>query len=415
MAEIRPFRAYRPRKGLEEQIAALPYDVYSREEAAREVEKNPHSFLAIDRPETQFDSDTDMYAANVYKKAGDMLWEQIKEGAFVLEEKPCYYLYRQSMNGRSQTGIVACASIDDYNNHVIKKHENTRADKEEDRVCHVEACNCQTGPIFLAYRSNEVCRQAIAETMKRPPVNDFQSEDGVIHQVWVMDDPRWMLAVREAFREMPSLYIADGHHRCASAVRVGMRRRERFSDYTGEEAYNYFLSVCFSEDELRIMDYNRVVKDLNGLNEKDFLHRVEESFEISYVENAYHPQEKATFGMYLRDTWYALKARPAILSKDVVRGLDVSILQDFLLGPVLGIQDPKTDNRIAFVGGIRGLKELERRVHTDMAVAFSLYPTSVSELFVVADKGQLMPPKSTWFEPKLRSGLFLHSLREEDQ
>lgn len=411
MAKIMPFRAYRPKKGMEVQVAALPYDVYNREEACQVVKENPHSFLAIDRAETQFGAETDMYAPEVYKKAKDMLWEQVEEGIFLQEETPCYYLYEQTMDGRSQTGIVACASIDDYCNNVIKKHENTRADKEADRIRHVDVCNMQTGPIFLAYRSNAALRNIIQLVKEKEPVYDFVSEDGIGHRVWVMDAAEQIGETRKAFEQISSVYIADGHHRCASAVKVGLKRREEHPDYTGQEEFNFFLSVLFPDEELHILDYNRVVKDLNGYTVEAFLEKIKEKFSVEKVgQEPYKPRKKGTFGMYLEESWYVLKADESICSEDVVEGLDVSVLQKYLLEPVLGIHDPKTDKRIDFVGGIRGLQELEKRVHTDMKVAFSLYPTSIGELFDVADEGRLMPPKSTWFEPKLRSGLFLHSL-----
>jgi uncharacterized protein (DUF1015 family) len=413
MADIKPFCAYRPRPGLEAKIAALPYDVYNRAEACAVVKANPYSFLGIDRAETQFDLSVDTYDARVYIKAKEMLDEQIAEGRFIREDKPCYYLYQQIMDGRGQTGIVACASIDDYLNDIIKKHENTRADKEQDRINHVDTCNMQTGPIFLTYRRNDALSNITAKTMERHPVYDFVSEDGIGHRVWVIDDEGDINAVREGFISISSVYIADGHHRCASAVKVGLKRRQQNVGYTGKEEFNYFLAVLFPDEQLKILDYNRVVKDLNGLDKSAFMAKVSESFDIEKCgSKPYAPEEKGTFGMFLDDEWYSLRAHDNIKSKDVVDGLDVSLLQRFLLDPVLGIKDPKTDKRIDFVGGIRGLSELERRVHSDMKIAFSMYPTSIAELFAVADAGRLMPPKSTWFEPKLRSGLFLHSLDE---
>ena len=431
MADIRPFCAYRPAPGMESRIAALPYDVYNREEAAAEVRRNPDSFLAIDRAETGFGPEVDTYSEEVYRRAAGLLREWIRQGKFVQEERPCYYLYELTMDGRSQTGIVACASIDDYRNNVIKKHENTRADKEQDRIRHVDVCNMQTGPIFLAYRSDEVLRRMISAVKKEEPACAFVSEDGIGHRVWVImeegsteeepsiyDGNEIYYGIRRQFEQMDSVYIADGHHRCASAVKVGLKRREANPDYTGEEEFNYFLSVLFPDDELHIMDYNRVVRDLNGCGKEEFLEKVSEYFLVeSAPEAPYRPGRKGQFGMYLDGAWYLLTARPEILSEDAVDGLDVSLLQNHLLGPILGIRDPKTDKRIDFVGGIRGLKELERRVQTEqekggtgLAVAFSMYPTSMAELFAVADAGRLMPPKSTWFEPKLRSGLFLHAL-----
>lgn len=422
MAVIRPFCAYRPAKGWEDKIAALPYDVYNREEACAVVAQNPHSFLAIDRAETQFGPEVDIYAPQVYEKAAEMLEEQIREGRFVKEEKPCYYLYEQTMNGRSQTGIVACASIDDYCGNVIKKHENTRADKEQDRIRHVDVCNMQTGPIFLAYRANAALRELTETVKKQDPLYDFVSEDLVRHRVWVIGEEERIALIADTFAAIPGIYIADGHHRCASAVKVGLKRRESHADHDGSEEFNYFLSVLFPDEELRILDYNRVVKDLNGLTREEFLDRVGARFEIRRESDelrgkGYAPRKKGEFGMYLDGAWYCLTAKPEICSADAVAGLDVSILQDHLLAPILGIGDPKTDKRIDFVGGIRGLAELERRCTAEnpgeeagMRVAFSLYPTSIAELFAVADAGRLMPPKSTWFEPKLRSGLFLHQI-----
>ena len=411
MAQIRPFKAYRPCKGMEERIAALPYDVYNRKEAYEVVKKNPESFLAVDRAETQFGEEVDTYADCVYEKADQMLREKIQEGKFVQDPTPCFYLYELTMDGHSQTGVVGCASIDDYRNNVIKKHENTRADKEEDRIRHVDTCSMQTGPIFLAYRAKEDLKEKIGELKKQAPVYDFVSEDGIGHRVWVIDNNSDVSMIEEAFGKIPAIYIADGHHRCASAVKVGLKRREQYPDYTGEEEFNYFLSVIFPDEELRILDYNRVVKDLNGLDVAAFLTRIGEYFTVEKKGQApYRPTKKGMFGMYLEDEWYSLVAKEKIKSEDAVEGLDVSLLQNYLLDPILGIKDPKTDKRIDFVGGIRGLGELERRVHTDMKVAFAMYPTSIAELFAVADAGRLMPPKSTWFEPKLRSGLFLHEI-----
>ena len=411
MAQIRPFMAYRPRKGMEQKIAALPYDVYNRREACEVVKKNPESFLAIDRAETQFGDEVDTYAPCVYEKADQMLQDKIREGKFVQDKVPCFYLYELTMDGNSQTGVVACASIDDYLNNVIKKHENTRADKEEDRIRHVDTCSMQTGPIFLAYRAQEDLKKKIANIKTQEPVYDFVSEDGIGHRVWVIEDSEDVTMIEKAFAAIPAIYIADGHHRCASAVKVGLKRREQHPGYTGNEEFNYFLSVIFPDDELHILDYNRVVKDLNGMEKDTFLSKTEEHFKVEKKgKDPYRPVEKGTFGMYLEEEWYCLTAKEELRSEDAVDGLDVSILQNDLLHPILGIQDPKTDKRIDFVGGIRGLKELERRVYTDMKVAFSMYPTSIAELFAVADAGRLMPPKSTWFEPKLRSGLFLHQI-----
>ena len=412
MAEIRPFQAIRPTEGLADKIAALPYDVYNRQEAKAVVEGDNHTFLRIDRAETQFPDSVDTYDECVYQKAKELLEEQIRKGEFITEEKPCFYLYELIMDGRSQTGIVGCASIDDYVSGVIKKHENTRADKEADRIHHVDTLNAQTGPIFLAYRDRDELKTVIEKYKGQKAVYDFTSDDGITHKVFIIEDAEDMAVISKAFKEMGNVYIADGHHRCASAVKVGLKRREENPGYTGEEEFNYFLSVLFADSELMIMDYNRVVKDLNGLSEETFLSKVADICHVEKIgEEPVHPANKGQIGMYLGNVWYRLTIKEAFQNSDPVKGLDVSLLQDYVLEPILGIADPKTDKRIDFVGGIRGLKELERRVHTDMKVAFSMYPTSIAELFAVADAGLLMPPKSTWFEPKLRSGLFIHSLQ----
>lgn len=411
MAKIKAFECIRPKKGLEHRIAALPYDVYNRSEAEEEVKKEPMSFLRIDRAETQFDHDVDTYDQRVYQKAHDLLWEMVEKKDFVKEDKPCYYIYELTMDGRSQTGIAACASIDDYSNNVIKKHENTRAEKEVDRINHVDKCSAQTGPIFLAYRSHIVINQIVDTVKKEEVLYDFVAPDGVRHAVWIIEEADQIEAIANAFAEIDSIYIADGHHRAASAVKVGMKRREENAGYTGEEEFNYFLSVLFPNDQLMIMDYNRVVKDLNNLSEEDFKKEVEKKFQLEEIGSTqYKPQKKGEVSMYLGNQWYKLTVRREFKSEHPVDGLDVSILQREVLAPVLNIQDPKTDHRVDFVGGIRGLSELEKRVRTDCAVAFAMYPTSIDELFAVSDADLLMPPKSTWFEPKLRSGLFIHEI-----
>lgn len=411
MAVVKPFICIRPAKENAAKVASLPYDVYNRKEACAAVAGNPVSFLNIDRAETQFSDDVDTYADCVYEKARELLDTQIAEGVYVTDAGEHYYLYELTMDGRSQTGIVACSSIDDYVNGVVKKHENTREDKELDRIRHVDTVNAQTGPIFLTYRQNETLKAIVAEEKAKPVLYDFVSDDGIRHRVWKIDDPAQTAAIEAAFAAIPATYIADGHHRAASAVKVGLKRRAENPGYTGEEPFNYFLSVLFPDEELMILPYNRVVKDLNGMSREQFFEAVKEKFELEEIgKEPYAPAEKGTFGMYLDNTWYALKVLPKYRSADPVKGLDVSILQDQLLGPVLGIGDPRTDKRIDFIGGIRGLKELERRVREDMEIAFSMYPTSIEELLAVADAGLLMPPKSTWFEPKLRSGLFIHKL-----
>ncbi len=415
MATVKPFVCIRPDVSAVSKVAALPYDVYSRREACEAVKGNPLSFLNIDRAETQFGDEVDTYDERVYQKARELLDARIEDGTFVTDKEACYYLYRLTMNGRSQTGIVACSSVDDYVNGVIKKHENTREDKELDRIRHVEVTNAHTGPIFLAYRRSQTLADIMEKAVADKPLYDFVSEDGIGHKVWRIRDRGQVKAIEEAFEQISAVYIADGHHRAASAVKVGIYRREAQANagvpVTGEEPYNRFLSVLFPEDQLMIMPYNRVVKDLNGLSMEKFFTAVHESFDVAKVgTDAYAPAEKGTFGMFVGGQWYLLKSKEHLRSTDPVKGLDVSLLQDYLLGPVLGIGDPRVDKRIDFIGGIRGLKELERRVKEDMAVAFSMYPTSIQELFAVADAGMLMPPKSTWFEPKLRSGIFIHRL-----
>ena len=373
----------------------------------------PLSFLNIDRAETQFDSSVDTYADEVYQKAHDLLWDMIQKGEFVQEDKPVYYIYELTMDGRVQTGIVACAAVDDYQNQVIRKHENTRADKERDRIRHVEACEAQTGPIFLAYRADDALREIISKTKKGQTVYDFTSEDGITHRVWCISDDADIAAVQDAFAGISQIYIADGHHRCASAVRVGLKKRAENPGYTGEEEFNYFLSVLFADEELMIMDYNRVVKDLNGLTPVQFLEDVSKVYRfVSKSAECRRPACKGQVALLVEDTWYLLEVKDEYRSTDPVDGLDVAVLQNHILAPVLGIEDPKTDQRIDFVGGIRGIEELERRVKTDCRAAFAMYPTSIHELFCVADADRLMPPKSTWFEPKLRSGLFIHAIRQ---
>ena len=410
MADIRPFRAIRPAAEFADQIAALPYDVYNRAEAVKVVAANPLSFLKIDRAETQFDDSVDTYDPKVYEKARDTYLSMKEEGYFIADENENYYLYELTMNGRAQTGIVCCASIDDYQNGIIKKHENTRADKEEDRIRHVDTMSAQTGPIFLAYHANPVIAETIRQVKTGIPVNDFVSEDQIRHRVWVIDKADDITKIRNAFAAMDAIYIADGHHRCASAVKVGFKRREANPGYDKEAEFNYFLSVLFPDDELMIMDYNRVVKDLNGHSVEETLEFLQSVGTLTQLPSMKGPDRKGQCSVYCAGKWYLLAFAPKLCSDDPVAGLDVSILQDHVLNPYFGIIDPKTDKRIEFIGGIRGLAELERRVDTDCAIAFAMYPTQIFELFAVADAGKLMPPKSTWFEPKLRSGLFIHEI-----
>lgn len=411
MAKVKPFRAIRPAKGLEDKIAALPYDVYSSSEAREVVKKEPMSFLRIDRAETQFSEDVDMYSDAVYQKAHDLLWGMIERGEFIREQKACYYIYELVYQERVQDGIAACVAVKDYTDGVIRRHENTRRDKEEDRIRHIDACQAQTGPIFLAYRSQQELQQIVEREKEREPVYDFETEDGVIHRVWIITSEKVIARITELFGQMDHLYIADGHHRAASAVRVGLQKAEAAKNPTGEEEFNYFLAVMFPKEQLRILDYNRVVKDLHGLSVEQFLEKLQEKFTVEARTEAVSPEKKGTFGLYVDGTWYALTYKGDMDALETVDRLDVSILQKEVLDALLGIQDPKTDQRIKFVGGIRGLQELEKNVDQDgWAAAFSMYPTSMDELLDIADAGLLMPPKSTWFEPKLRSGLFIHEI-----
>ncbi len=413
MANVKPFQAIRPASALAAQVAALPYDVYNRKEAEEKVKGHPLSFLNIDRPETQFASSVDMYDDRVYQKAREMLNSEIEDGIFIQDQKKCYYLYELTMDGRSQTGIAACVSIDDYLHGIVKKHEETREEKERDRIRHVDTCSAQTGPVFLIYKANPVLTYIIRNIKEGLPVYDFTADDGVRHTVWVIEDHLAIDAIQKAFATMDSLYIADGHHRAASALKVGLKRRRMHPGYDGTEAFNYFMAVLFPDDQMKIMDYNRLVRHLNGMTKEQFLQRISNEFVVEYVgDQAVSPEKKGVFGLYLENQWYRLTAKARIASGDVVDGLDVSVLQHYLLEPLLGIKDPRTDPDIEFVGGIRGLEELERRCHEDMSLAFSLHPTSIEELLAVADAGRLMPPKSTWFEPKLRSGLFIHKIEE---
>lgn len=406
MALVKPFAAIMPKLGMEKLIAALPYDVYNREEAVEVVKNNPDSFLRIDRAETNFGPETDTYADCVYDKAKELINTWIEEGRLVKQDKPMFYIYQEIMNGRPQTGIVGCASVADYENNIIKKHENTLAAKEADRIRHIDTTNMQTGPIFLAFRSNKEIDAFLAQKTAKKPYYDFVSEDGITHKVWLVDDDGEIESVEGYFAAMNAIYIADGHHRCASACKVSAKRH-----IEGKvQESDFFMSVLFPENQLKIMDYNRVVKDLNGYDVATFLEELETYCHIGGSDIPVKPAKKGQVGMYLDGQWFSLEFKTEYLSDDPVEGLDVSILQKYVLDGMLDIKDPKNDKRIDFVGGIRGLEELERRVNSDCRVAFAMYPTDINELFDVADASRLMPPKSTWFEPKLRSGLFLHSI-----
>ena len=414
MAVFRPFRAVRPVPAHAADVAALPYDVMNSAEARAIAKDKPLSFLHVDKAEIDLDPAVDPYDAKVYAKARENLDKLETSGVCRQDETPCFYIYRQTMDGRSQTGLVGCAGIQDYLDGVIKKHEFTRADKEEDRVRHVDACDANTGPIFLACRRNAALQAALADWQQtHAPVYDFVAEDGVGHTVWVIDDPAVIASLEKTFAGVGALYIADGHHRCASAVRVGTSRRKENPAAKQDAEFNFFLAVVFPQDELAIMDYNRVIRDLAGLSETEFFQKLETVFTVEPAPvSPYRPQRRHQFGMLLGGNWYCLTAKDGTFDEtDPVETLDVSILQNNCIAPIFGINDPRTDQRIDFVGGIRGLGELERRCKTDMRIAFSMFPTSLEELMAIADAGRVMPPKSTWFEPKLRSGLFIHKLK----
>jgi uncharacterized protein (DUF1015 family) len=415
MAIVKPFKALRPTNYLAGEVASLPYDVMNSEEARVMVQGKPYSFLHVDKAEIDLDPEIDLYDNLVYQKARKNLDRLVEDKILQEDAKECLYIYRLTMNGRSQTGLVCCTSIDDYRNDVIKKHEQTREEKEIDRINHVESCDANTGPIFLMYRDQPGIRKVLEDwTKNRRSHSAFTAEDGVIHEVWVIDQEDVMQGLRNSFRQVDYLYIADGHHRAASAVKVGMKRREKDTNYAGTEEYNYFLSVIFADEELYLMDYNRVVKDLNGFTVETFLKEVEKNFYVTKYDDqgGVRPRERHHFGMLLEGCWYDLKAKEGTFDEnDSIGKLDVTILQKNLLTPILGISNPRTDKRIDFIGGIRGIGELERRGSQDMKVAFSMFPTSIKDLMDIADKGEVMPPKSTWFEPKLRSGLFIHKLK----
>lgn len=412
MATIRPFKGFRPTPELAAQVAAKPYDVLNSDEARAEAGDKPLSFLHVGKPEIDLPRDIHLYDERVYLKGKENLQNLISKGVLREDPKPCFYLYAQTMNNHTQYGLVGCASVQEYLNDTIKKHEHTRKDKEDDRTEHVEVTNAHSGPIFLTYRARPELDNIIDRVKRSPAVNNFVADDGIRHQLWVIDDQTTIEDIVRAFREVPNLYVADGHHRSAAAARVGKERAEKNPNHTGAEEYNYFLAVLFPHNQLRIMDYNRVVKDLNGKTPEQFVAEVKRVFSIEEQKGHFRPAQKGEYGMYLSKRWYRLTTpSPFLASSDPVERLDVSILQKHLLQPILGIDDPRTSKRIDFVGGIRGLGELERRVNSgEMAVAFALHPTSIDELLAIADAGKVMPPKSTWFEPKLRDGMVVHFL-----
>ncbi len=409
MADIRPFRALRPRADLASKIAALPYDVYTRQEAKEEIAVSPLSFLRIDRPEVNFPDDVSEYDDRVYEKAANLLKEMEDSGQFIEDGDPSFYIYELTMEGRTQTGIAALASVSDYENGVIKKHENTRPEKENDRIRHIDVCSAHTGPVFLCFRKNNVIEGVVSRVKSKDSLYDITGADGVRHRVWIIDDETDTAAIKGAFDGINDIYICDGHHRC-EAARKEMRNLRENSRNGIPEGSDHFLAVLFPSDELKIYDYNRVVKDLNGLSESRFLDRIRKKFELNMIgEEPFKPSHPHEFGLYISHCWYSLTLKSGLLPDDPVDRLDVSILQNELLSPILNIEDPRTDPRIDFIGGIHGMEGLSDKVDSgEFIAAFSLFPTDINELFAVADMGRLMPPKSTWFEPKLKSGLFIH-------
>ena len=412
MSTIRPFKAFRPKKEFASEVAAKPYDVLNSEEARAEVSGHPLSFLRVGKPEVDLDPGIDVHDAVVYEQGRKNLLSLISEGVLVEDDTPCLYVYAQTMDGHTQYGLVGCASVEEYWNDTIKKHEHTRKDKEKDRCNHVRITNAHSGPIFLTYRNDLRVDAIVARICEHAPDSDFTAADGIRHQSWVVRDSDIINELVLVFETIPHLYVADGHHRSAAAGIIGRERAMENPLHTGDEEYNFFLAVYFPGSQLRIFDYNRVVKDLSGMNADEFLEKLGTWFAIQPAAEAVRPSRKGEFGLYLGGAWYRLNASAALIDNpDPVERLDVAILQSHVLDALLGIADPRTDKRVDFVGGIRGLDELERRVNSgEMRIAFSMYPTSVDELMSIADAGKIMPPKSTWFEPKLRDGLFVHFL-----
>ncbi len=412
MSVIKPFKGLRPTTDLAQKVASPPYDVLNSAEARQMAAENPYTFLHINKPEIDLPEDIDTHSKAVYEKGAENLQRFIKEGILHQDSKPCFYIYRQIMGDHSQIGLVAGASVEEYKKGLIKKHELTRADKEEDRVAHMTHLNAQVGPVFLTYKAQPQIDEILAKIIIRSPENDFTAEDGIRHTLWVVDDNIEIEAIQNEFLKLDALYVADGHHRSASAARL-YDQKVKSGKHIGDEEYNYFLTVIFPDDQMYIMDYNRVVKDLNGNTPEELLQKISEKFDVTKIEETVRkPREKHQFVMYIDSHWYALVAKEGTYDpQDPVGRLDVSILMENLLVPHLGIGDPRTDKRIDFVGGIRGLEELQRRVDSgEMAVAFGMFATSIEYLMAIADAGKIMPPKSTWFEPKLRSGLVSHLL-----
>jgi len=413
MAVLRKFKALRPKKGLEARIASYPYDVLNSEEARELAKGNPYSFLHVVKPEIDLPLDTDLYSQKVYEQARENFASFIKKRWLIQDNKPCLYIYRQTMEGREQYGIVGCVSAEDYEKDIIKKHENTRKAKEADRIKHVDITNANAGPVFLTYRAQKSIDALITRQVENKPIYDFVADDEIEHTVWIIEDDAVSESLIGEFQKVDYLYVADGHHRSASAARVALKRREANPDHTGDEEYNFFLAVLFPDYQLQILDYNRVVKDLNGHSREELFNTLNKYFLVEKKgSRSYKPIQKGEFGMYMDKEWFKLTIKTEFVdSDDPVNSLDTAILQNILLGPFFGIDDPRTSDNIDFIGGIRGLKELERLVDSwKFRVAFTMYPTSVVELMDIADAGRVMPPKSTWFEPKLRSGLLVHLL-----
>ena len=414
MAKIKSFRGYRPGKEFVHRIASRPYDVLNSLEAREEVKDNPYSFLHVVKPEVDLPEDVDLHSDLVYNTARKNLEKLINDGMFVQDENPHLYIYAQTMFGKTQYGIVGCAAVEDYMNDIIKKHELTRPDKEEDRMNHIRVSNFNAEPVFFAFPDHEGLESIISATVRNNPEYDFETEDGVGHHFWVIDDPDTIETVEGIFEtDIKYTYVADGHHRTAAAALVGNERKLANPGHTGKEEYNYFLAVHFPAGQLTIIDYNRVVKDLNGMSDEEFIEKLEEDFEVKKLgPEIYKPDRIHNFSMYLGSDWYSLTAKTGTYDDhDPIRCLDVTVLSDTILSPLLDIQDLRKSKRIDFVGGIRGLGELKKRVDSgEMKLAFALYPVSMKQLMDIADTGNIMPPKTTWFEPKLRSGLVIHSL-----
>jgi uncharacterized protein (DUF1015 family) len=414
MATVRPFAALRPKKELAARVASPPYDVLNSEEAREMARGNEYSFLHVIKPEIDLDPGVNLYDTTVYLKGAENLNKLIDARILTQDESPSFYVYKQIMGEHQQVGLVACASVEEYEMDLIKKHELTRQEKEDDRVNLIRHLNAHTGPVFLTYKADNNIDKIMEKVVQGTAEYDFIDEKGIRHTLWIVKEYELIRRIQSAFQKVPLLYVADGHHRSAAATRIKQMRQNESYTYTGSEEYNYFLAVIFPHNQMQILDYNRVVKDLNGLDKKEFLEKISERFILSEMENGepYKPDKKYQFGMYLEDRWYKLECKSRQVDEnDPVEKLDVSILQRYVLSPILGIEDPRKDKRIDFVGGIRGLKELEKLVNSGkFQIAFALYPTSMEDLMTVASAGKIMPPKSTWFEPKLRSGLVIHLL-----